>query len=511
MVHRFWILDFGFWIRGKDHLSSNSKIREPISIDDKDRLNLMMQSKIQNPKSKIGIGRLKLTAQSKIQNPKSKMGKSVLLLLAISASGCQSFSSPLAQWRAAYDSNLYKKMTPEEMADSAGPGDSTNLLQRWLKPSKNPSAVGGHPTPSSTLVLGSDGWRPIAKQAPDPKADAEFQSALKLFKQGKFEEAEKQFAKIAKDRKGSTWGENGQYYLAECQYQQKRYVAANDSFEKLHADYPATEYLQKLIAREYEFAQLWLAQTDPKAPEDKKLPWTSRFDGRVPLVDTQGYGLKALEHVRQNDPTGPMADDAAIQIAEFHMKHNDFESAGLYYDQFIAEYRKSPYLQEAQLAAIEARMKGYLGPEYDGSGLEKARELVKNTMSTFPERQASFEKLYHTLDVINEAQAEKTFQEGLYYKRINKVASAEFYFGKIPQRWPNSPWAVKAKTELTQLAKLPRKPSRPSKIIIPPGSTDPFMSAGPMGGMGMGGMGMGGMGGMGMGGMGMGGMGGGMM
>jgi hypothetical protein len=140
--------------------------------------------------------------------------------------------------------------------------------------------------------------------------------------------------------------------------------------------------------------------------------------------------------------------------------------------------------------------------------LEKARELIKRTMQSFPEQQASFEKLYHTLDLINDAEAEKTYKDGIYYKRIGKVASAEFYLGKIPQRWPNSPWAVKAKTELAQLAKLPRKPSKPSKIIIPPGFTDPFGSGGMGGmGMGMGGMGMGGMGmgGMGMGGMGMGG------
>ena len=119
-------------------------------------------------------------------------------------------------------------------------------------------------------------------------------------------------------------------------------------------------------------------------------------------------------------------------------------------------------------------------------------------MEGFPVQQAS-EKLYHTLDVINEAEAEKTYKQGAYYKRAGKVASAEYYFGKLPRRWPGSPWAVKAKVELAELAKMPRTPSKPSRIIIPPGSTDPF------GGGGRGGMG-GGMGGMGMGGMGMGGM-----
>ena len=123
-------------------------------------------------------------------------------------------------------------------------------------------------------------------------------------------------------------------------------------------------------------AQIWLAQTDPKAPADKKLPWTARFDGRLPIIDSQGSGLKALEHVRNHYPDGPLADEAAIEIADFHMKHEDYESAAMYYDQFIDEYagKKSPHLQYAQLAAIDARMKGYLGPEYDAAGLEKARD-----------------------------------------------------------------------------------------------------------------------------------------
>ncbi len=54
----------------------------------------------------------------------------------------------------------------------------------------------------------------------------------------------------------------------------------------------------------------------------------------------------------------------------------------------------------------------------------------------------------HDLDKINDAEAEKTFNVGIYYKRIGKTASAEFFFGKILQRWPNGPWAVKAKEQL---------------------------------------------------------------
>jgi TolA-binding protein len=434
-----------------------------------------------------------------------RRGLAPFFLLPFLCSGCQTFVSPISAWRAAYDRGLTRGISKDEMADVSGAADSQNFMDRWLTPRRGP--ISSSNSSGSTLVLGSNGWRPVTKPPKDPKAEAEFQAALRLFQQGKLAEAEKEFARIAKNRKGSTYGETGQYYLAETQFQMKKYVSAHDSFEKLHADYPATDFLDKLVSREYEIAHRWLKQNDSKLPPDQVIPWYGRFTGTLPLIDTAGYAVKALEHVRHNNPTGELADDAAMEIADFYLKHRDYESASIYYEQFLSDHPKSPLLQQVLHSAIEARMKAYLGPEYDGSTLEKARELVKRNMQSFPEQQASFEKLYHTLDLVNDAEAEKTFKDGMYYKRAGKVASAEFYLGKIPQRWPNSPWAVKAKTELAKLAKLPRKPSKPSKIIIPPGFSDPFGGGG-MNGMGMGPMGMGmpmGMGGMPMG-MGSGGM-----
>jgi outer membrane protein assembly factor BamD (BamD/ComL family) len=193
--------------------------------------------------------------------------------------------------------------------------------------------------------------------APKLPLEPEFQGAPTLFRLGRFAEAERQFAWIAAVRPGTSWGERGQYYVAECQFQQKKYFAALKSFERLHTDYPATGYLDKLVERQYEIAKLWLVQSDPSISADKKLPWIARLDGRLPLFGTRKWALQALEHVRQNEPCGPLADDANIQIADYYMRHQEFETAALYCAQAVTDYPKSPFRLYGRISAIYARIR----------------------------------------------------------------------------------------------------------------------------------------------------------
>jgi tetratricopeptide (TPR) repeat protein len=220
--------------------------------------------------------------------------------------------------------------------------------------------------------------------AAGPPIDGEFESAPKLFRQGRFAQAERQFAWIARVRKQTTWGERAQYYLAECQYRQKNYVGALESFERLHYDYPATEYLDKLVSREYDIARFWLAQSDPRLPAEQRLPWAARLDGRLPLFEIRGAALRALEHVEHNNPCGPLADDAGIQIADYYLERHDYKTAAAYYDQFLEFYGpvRSPLRLRAWLGAIEARIRGDLVPRWDAAVAE-ARESVERILRAF--------------------------------------------------------------------------------------------------------------------------------
>ena len=288
----------------------------------------------------------------------------------------------------------------------------TTLLDRWLTPRRSPAAKGDDK--SSTLILGSDGWRPMAKPAKDPEAEAEFDAAHKLFQQGKLAEAEKAVRQDRQEPQGHARGRDGQYYLAETQFQRQKYVDAHDSFELLHEDYPATEYIDKLVSREYEIAQLWFAQADPKAPKEKRIPWYGRFDGRLPFIDTQGSALKALEHVRQNDPDRPAGrrrrDGDRRVLHEASTTSNPPRSTTT---NSSPSTTRAPCFKRPSSPRSTPGSKATSAPNTTRPGLEKARAIIRKTMEDLPRcSRPATEELYHTLDVINDAEAEKTYQDG---------------------------------------------------------------------------------------------------
>ena len=76
------------------------------------------------------------------------------------------------------------------------------------------------------------------------------------------------------------------------------------------------------------------------------------------------------------------------------------------------------------------------------------------------------------LDLITDQEAERAFLVGDYYRRTGKAMAAEFYLGKVIQKYPNSTWAEKSRTMMVDVAKMPRKFTAPSQIMTQPGAAD---------------------------------------
>jgi TolA-binding protein len=412
------------------------------------------------------------------------------LLVALASSGCSAGIGPMARWRMAHDEVISRPPSTDEVGDDRGP------LARLFTPERAPKTVDTEVAPVSLP----------APTRPDPETDAEFRSAVKMLREGKLAEAERILAKLDRRKNGgvvpvtpgrigldsdnssgrlglfggarkrqTALGEEVLYYLAESQYRQGKLVAAEKSYATLAVTYPGSEHIPKVAAAEYAIAMEWLASLDPDAPTQKRATWADRINGYLPPIDVQNHALMVLEHVRHHDPKGPLADDAVKKIADFHFENGNYEEASVYYDELIEHYPKSPLLLGAFVGSINSKLKGYMGPGYDGSGLTQARDLIRRATSTFPERdQATSDFLARSLDLINDQEAEIAFRRGEFYRRTGYPQAAELSYGEVRARWPQSEWAKKSQDQLALIAKAPRKAVLPSKIMTTPGSPDPY-------------------------------------
>jgi hypothetical protein len=217
------------------------------------------------------------------------------LCVSLFLSGCQSTgaSNLLGKIFPSHDESLANGMVRPESATTE------RLLSRYLTPMKTPHASDAKEP--KALTLGAEGMNPV-QVAPNPQADAELDQATRLYRQGKYSEAEPLLIRIAKKHKGTPWGEKAQLLLADSYYERGKYVWANDAYEQLIKDYPGTEHLDKLVQREYEIAQKWLAGNRNDAKPEQKLTLAERFTGSAPLVDADGHAIKALENLRLHDP-----------------------------------------------------------------------------------------------------------------------------------------------------------------------------------------------------------------
>ena len=142
------------------------------------------------------------------------------------------------------------------------------------------------PSPPSTADPRLRRLAADAKPKTDPEADKRVRAPpTTLFQQGKLAEAEKAFAADRQESQGDPLGREGPVSTSPRPSSSARSTSMPTTASRSSvADYPGTEYLDKLVSREYAIAQIWLAQADPKAkPEEKLCPGTRRFDGQQPL------------------------------------------------------------------------------------------------------------------------------------------------------------------------------------------------------------------------------------
>jgi len=399
------------------------------------------------------------------------------VVLAAACSGCASLQTPFDGWFGK------SKSEDEEIRRLADTGNVQGPLQRLLSGRKKSESL-----------------------APAAGRD-EYERALAMYKAGDYKAAERMAEKVADKYKNSPVREDALFLTAEAQFKQKRYSWAQDSYDLLVKEFPATRYMETRNKRLFNIARYWLqdpqyvtadnvkqaefnptgAQKRPTVEAQRRnaggfditrtVPILPNFTDRTrPVFDTEGRALQALKSIWQSDPTGSLADDALMLEAGHHMRSGNYLEADRIYTILRDEYSKSRHAENAYVLGSFVKQASYQGPEYDPQVLRQAEQLKKSTLRLYP-KHPDRERMLRDLRKIETAKAASDWDMVRFYQRKGRTKSVAIYCREIIKNYSDTDYATRARKVLSEMGdpSVPREPppakkpqsSEPGRVHIP--------------------------------------------
>jgi len=274
-----------------------------------------------------------------------------------------------------------------------------------------------------------------------------------LFREKKYGEAVEKFKTAAARWPDSILEEDALFMLGESYFFSDQYPEAHETYSKLLKKYENTRYLETVVAREFAIGRYWeqLYRADPDWPITPNLTDETR-----PRFNAYAKALDAYQNVRLYDPTGPLADDALMATANAHFVQGDYENASFYYDQLRKEYPQSEHQLAAHLLSIQAKLRYYQGPDYDGTPLEEARRIAEQVLAQFGGQLGEEkQRLLKTYRQILELQAERDWNMAQYYETKRSYGAARRYYQLLIEEYPDTRYAQMARGRLEEMRGLP--------------------------------------------------------
>jgi outer membrane protein assembly factor BamD (BamD/ComL family) len=288
-------------------------------------------------------------------------------------------------------------------------------------------------------------WKKMTGRGPNEQiARAAMSEGDVLFRGGDYQGAVAKYKKVIDRWPDTSLEEDARWQLAECYFFTDQYPKAEDEYDELVKKFANTKYLDRIAQRQFVIGQYWVA-LDEKHHYATIVP--NLFDRSRPLFDTRGRALKAYDHVRLNDPRGPLADDSIMAQANAHFVDRQWLDADYFYGLLRSEYPDSDFLLQAHLLGLQSKLRAYQGPGYEGSILEEAEVLADQVLVQFPDQLGREEedRLMKTRAEVAAQQALRHWQRAEFYAKGKHYSSARIYYALIARDYPKTQLADQAR------------------------------------------------------------------
>lgn len=287
-------------------------------------------------------------------------------------------------------------------------------------------------------------WSPELGKFVSPKDDEvrdnssqQFDYALELYKLKQYDKAAEELETLVKTFPTSRAAPEAQYRLGTIYEEKGDYYKALKAYQKMIEVYPQNDRFEEVIEREFKLGNLFLS--------GKK----GKIFG-VEIRPAFPIAMQAFEHILKHAPYGTFGDQAQFNLALAQKKAGQFDSAMQSFQDLLDNYPQSELVEKARYELTETSYFRSIAQYRDERALESASQQVQGFIENYPGAPGT-EKVAKIREEIDEKNAEKNYQIGLYYEKDNYVQSAIIYYKDVAKRYPHTVSGAKAENRLRAL------------------------------------------------------------
>ncbi len=340
----------------------------------------------------------------------------------------------------------YNRILPQDLAPSQL---GTTLKTRWSKTNQPEKA-----TDAFNEGQGLYAQALVIKEA-NPDGDEHLKD---------FEAAAKQFRIASSSWKDSALEQDALFYEGESLFFANRYVQSNRAFEKLISLYSGTRYLDKAEARRFAIAQYWLGVARDQKTAMVRIPYPKPAH---PAWNLASEARRILNRIRIDDPSGKLADDATMALANAFMEAEMYQEAADTYEDLRRTYPGTPHLFQAHLFELKSRMSSYYGESYDQEPLIKSDQLLRQIVRQFP-AEAKKEEAYLAQEAtaIRTMLAQRDYSLGEYYAKRGENRAATIMFEQVAQKYGDTELGMQVNEQIAGLSDKPALPPQRAQWLV---------------------------------------------
>ena len=304
-------------------------------------------------------------------------------------------------------------------------------------------AVGGAAVGQDTFELSeTDEWQ-IVNSVDPTTPEGELVAARKALAAGEYAHAES-LAKAWIERhprepllpeayllRGDALRARGEYYKALFDY------------EFITRAFPASEAFITAVQRELEIGVRYA--------RGQKRKWLG-----MRILNADEVAEELLIRVQERMPASRMAEEAAIELADYYFRKRQMRLSVEMYSIFLENHPDSDQVSKARRRLIYSELATFKGPSFDASGLHEARARLLEFIALEP-RSAERIGADALLTRIDESDAQKLLVTARWYLTTGDPIAAELSVRRLVTLYPRTVATVEALRLMEHI--LPRLPA----------------------------------------------------